>query len=495
MLRKCIVALLALLFCFPVRARVGSLTTNIAASTPVPTFVQGTGSDLNDNNGITGDGFVINLPNATGAGNAIVLSIAYPYSASRTVAITDSCGDTWPAATVTAGTASTGNMNAKTFVLQNATGSCLHTLTITFGAQIKPFQYTIAEFYNIATSGAADGSNSTPSSACSSIAASSYTPTTNNDANGGHLIWNYAISNDTVGTGAGTQATAISKTGGVAPALMHANNISTIPSASSFDVQATNAAVSPGFGFTQSSGTNCVDASVALKVANAGTAPPAGIRVKRLLHYTSVNPVLGNNVILFPADGNLLVATMAAGNNINQVNSVSDSNSQTYTAVGTAGTSQVFYKQNATSGNSLAITMNLGSPIQQYSIHFWDVVGAQASSFLNAQSFNGSAPGSGSVISDVPVITPNAAPGLVIDQAGFGTASQGSMASGAPSGSVFDCVSYTTSATLFDQDRMDNADQFGHANYSTTAIQHWNFTMTGTAQQGSTAFATAVAFQ
>ena len=463
---------------------------------PVPTFIQGTGSDLNDNNGITGNAFVINLPNATGTGNPILLSIAYPYSASRTWAISDSCGDTWPAATVTGGTASVGNMNTKIYVLPNATGSCLHTLTVTFDTFIKPFHYAIAEFNNIATASPADGSHSTANAACSSITAGAYTPTTNNDANGGHLIWNYAISNDPVGTGISTQATAISKTGGVSPAFMHANNIATIPSASSFDVQTTNGAINPGFGFTQSTGTNCVDTSVALKVASAGTAAPTGIRVKRLLHYSVVNPQNGANVLLFPSDGNLLVASMAAGNNINAVSSVVDSGSQTYTNPGAAGTSQVFYHQNATSGNNLTLTVNLsGAGQPQFSIHLWDVVGAQASSFLNAQSFNGAAPGSGTVISNFPTITPIAAPGLVIDQTGSGTASQGAMAAGAPAGAVFDCVSYAiTGGATFDQDRMDNADQFGHANFATTVTQNWNFVM-GAAQHGSTAFATAIAFQ
>lgn len=460
-----------------------------------PTFIQGTGSDLNDNNGITGNAFIINLPNTTGSGNAIVLSMAYPFLSGRTVAISDSCGDTWPAASVTAGTASASNMNTRTYVLPNATGSCLHTLTVTFDTFIKPFQYTLAEFNNIATSAPADGSSSTPNTSCATISAGSYTPSTNNDGNGGHLIWNYAISNDTVGTALANQASAISKSGGVSPAFMHANNISTIPSASSFDVQTTNGAVNPGFGFTQATGTNCLDSSLALKVASAGTPAPGGIRVKRMLHYTVVNPQNGANVFLFPSDGNLLVTTIAPDSSQNLISSMVDSNSQSYTSAGSPGNSQVFYHQNATSGNNLKLTVSLASGGQpQFSIHFWDVVGAQASSFLNTAGFNGVAPGSGFVISDFPIITPSAAPGLVINQTGSGTASQGGMAAGAPAGSVFDGVSYTITGGLFDQDRMDNADQFGHANYSTTATQHWNFSMTAQ-QQGSTAFATAVAFQ
>lgn len=456
-----------------------------------PTFVQGVGSDLNDNNGITGNGFIFNLPNATLSGNAFVLAIAYPYSATRTVAISDSCGDTWPAATITQGAASNGNMNVKVYVLPNAS-ACAHTLTVTFDAAVKPFQYTWAEFYNIATSSAADGSKGVNSVGGTVAAAGSYTPTTNNDANGGHLIWAYAISNDAIGTLANNQASTITKTGGVSPSFMHANNICTIPSASSFDVQATNGAVNPGFNFTQSSGTNFVVASVALKAASAGTAPGSAIRVKRLMHLSVVNPVSGNNVLMFPADGNLLVASMAAGNNLNSVNSVTDSQSQSYTNPGTAGNSQVFYHQNAASGNNLTLTVNLnGAGQPQFSIHLWDVVGAQASSFLNTAGFNGAAPGTGNVVNDLPTITPNAAPGLVIVQTGFGTGPTNSLASGAPAGALFDQVYYTG---MTDQDRMDNADAFGHVNYSTTAVQHWNWGMDNAAR-GSTIFATGIAFQ
>lgn len=461
------------------------------AGPPTPLFAQGVGSDLNDNNGIDGNNFTINLPNTTIANNTIILSIAYPYSASRTCVITDSAGDTWPslASAITTGTASTGNMRWSTFVLQNASAG-LHNLLVTFDARIKPFQYTMAEFVNV---GAVDGSHGAASVTHTTADAGSYTPTTNNDANGGHLIWTVAISNDTVGTLFANQASAIAKRGGISPKFMHANNICTIPNASSFDVQTTNAAVNPGFNFTQSTGTNFVVQSIALKVASVGAAPPAGIRVRRVLHYTFVNPQNGANNFLFPSEGNLLVATMAANNGINPVNSVTDSNGQTYTARAVSGNSQVFDKQNATPGDTLVLDVNFNGVGQQDSLHLWDVVGAQTSSFLNTAGANTAAPGSGLSCPNLPTITPSAAPGLTIVQAGMGTASQGGMASGAPSGSVFDGVTYDTSSSLFDQDRMDNADPFGHVNYSTTATQNWNWVITAQSH-GSTAFATACCY-
>lgn len=455
-----------------------------------PTFVQGTGSDLNDNNGIDGNGYKFNLPNLTFAGNCLVLAIAYPFKSGRTITISDSNGDTWPAAAVTAGTASLGNINTSIFVLPNATAG-LHKLTVTFDAAIRVFQYTYAEFYNIAIASPADGTHSAASVAGTSAAAGSFTPSTNNDANGGHLIFAYAISNDTVGTNASNQASAISKSGGVSPSFMCANNFATIPSASSFDVQTANGAINPGFNFTQSSGTNFVVAAVALKASNAGQMPAAGIRVKRILHYTISIPQTGNNVFLFPCDGNLLVGTIASGNDLNVINSVTDSNSQTYTNPGAASEPQIFYKQNATPSNAMTITFNLNASETQCSLRLFDIVGAQTSSFQNASGIYTTSPSSGSVANDLPDHTPSSAPGLTIAVTGFGTGPMNGIAAGAPAGAIYDIVYYTG---MTDQDRMDNADGIAHVYYSTTAAQTWNWGIDAGAR-GSTAFATAVSFK
>ena len=460
-----------------------------SAALPVPAFVQAVASDLNDNNGITGNNYVFNLPNASLSNNAIILAVAYPFGAGRTLAISDSTTATWPSPVITAGTASAGHMNLSIYVLPSV-AAALHTLTFTLDAEVKPFWYEMIEFRNIATASPADGSSSQVV-AGPNISAGSYTPSTNNDANGGHLIFTCAISDDTVGTGSTTQASAMSATGGAS--LIHANNICTIPQISSYAVQATNGAINPGFSVTQSSGTNFVCASIALKAANAGTAPAAGIRIAKLIHYSVVNPVLGNNVILFPCTGNLRVATMAAGDNLNKVNSVTDSAGKTYNVRALAGESQIFDIDSVTGSDALTLTFNLSAPDPQFSVHLWDVVGAAASAFDTKQGFNGTAPGS-SPFNDVPDITPTSAPGLTIVQLGLGTSAQGSIASGSPAGAVFDCISYTTSAPLFDQDRMDNADPFGHANYSTTAIQTWNWNMAAAAF-GSTLFGTAITYK
>lgn len=442
-----------------------------------PTLVQHVGSTLDDNNGEANNNYKFCLPNVTLTNNFLLLEICYPYSASRTVSITDSTGDTW----AQAGSTTTDSVNqAQRIYYIPAATAALHTLTITFDASIKAFSYEISEFYNVATSSPLDGTKGAANSAAPNVAVGSYTPTTNNDANGGHLVVTYARSNDRVGTLTANMASAIVPT--ASASLLSADNTCSIPGAASYVVQATNGAINPGFTITQSSSTNFVTTSVALKAAAAGTAPGAGIRIKRILHTTWT---AGPSVFICPCDGNLLVTGLSAGNNLNAVSSVTDSNSQTYTNPGAAGEPQVFYKQNATPSNSLKITYVAGGP--QFSMRFHDIVGAQTSSFNAVSGANGANPGSGN-LSLSSTLTPTVSPGLSISTGGFGTG-PGTGAS-SPVGSVFDL---DWASTETDQSRMENADALGHLYYSSTATQTWVYAI-GNASRGSTAFFTNISF-
>lgn len=446
-----------------------------------PTLVQHLGSTVNDNNGISGNGYIFTVPNTTLPGNFLIMGISFPYSASRTVSISDTTGDIWTQAG--SQITDTVNMAQRVYVIPNATAG-VHRITVTFDTALRPFEYQVSEFYNVALSSPVDGTHGTASVASPNVSAGSYTPTTNNDANGGHLIWTFARSNDKIGTLAANAASTIAPT--VSAALLSADNTCTIPGACSYVVQPTLGAINPGFTITQSSGTNFVCSSVALKAASAGTAPPAGIRIRRILHCTYV---LGGStaVFQFPSDGNLLYTAMSAGDNLNPVSSVIDSNAQTYSNPGAAGNPQCYYHQNATPANNLKVTFAVGGT--QFSIRLYDIVGAQASSFQNASGFNGAAPATG-VINNFPNHTPGAAPGLSLQCGGFGTGPANGMAAGAPAGAIFDLGFYTGET---DQDRMDNADSQAHAYISATTAQTWNFGLEPAAF-GSTAFATACTF-
>ena len=461
-------------------SQISTFKPNGGGGAATPTLVQHVGSTLDDNNGEANNNYKFCLPNPTLTGNCLILGITFPYSACRTVSITDSTGDTWTLAATQ--TTDSVNQAQRIYTVANATPA-LHTITITFDTILKAVSYEISEFYNIALTSPVDGTKGAANSTGPNVAVGSYTPSTNNDANGGHLIWTIARSNDKVGTLTANMASNI--VGTASTALLAADNTCSIPGASSFVVQGTLSAINPGFTITQSSSTNFVTTSVALKAANAGTAPGAGIRIKRILHTTWT---AGSSVFQCPCDGNLLFTALSAGDNLNAVSSVTDSNGQTYTNPGASGEPQCFYKQNATPANNLKITYVAGGP--QFSMRFYDIVGAQTSSFNAVSGANGANPGSGNVTIAMPVHTPTVAPGLTISTVGFGTGPGTGMGAGSPAGSVFDLE---WASTETDQSRMENADAVGHLYYSTTATQNWIFSI-GNASRGSTAFATAISF-
>jgi trimeric autotransporter adhesin len=459
-----------------------------------PTLIWTVGSTTSDNNGIAVNGVQFNGPNNTLAGNSLILAIGYPYSASRTVSINDSAGDVWPAPAIVQGTAANGNMRTAIYVLPNASAA-LHQLTLTFDAAVRPFSYSLSEFNNVALVSPLDGTKGANAVAGSAANAGSFTPTTNNDASGGHLIFQYAISNDTVGTGSATRASAMSATNGAK--LLHADNSGTIPSASAYLVQGANAAINPGFAITQSTGTNFVVSAVALKAAMAGAAPAAGIRIIRVLHFSLTPGSSGVKTYLFPVDGNLRVLTMAAGSDLNPVPSVTDSDGHTYSPRAAASQSQIFDFGNTTANNALTLSFDAGA--NQFSGHLWDIIGADPTPFMNASGIYKSNPSSGAVVNDLPDHTPNAnVKGLTIAQTGMGTAGPVSIippssffAPGAPAGATPDIIYYTG---MSDADLFDNADPFGHVSFNDNTPQTWNWGM-GVAGRGSTAFATAASYK
>lgn len=448
-----------------------------------PTLVQHVGSTVNDNNGIAGNGFVFTMPNTVLSHNALVLGLVFPYSGTRTVAISDSSGDTWPSASVT--TTDSTNMEQQIYVLPNATAA-IHNITVTFDASIKPFGYEISEFYNVATSSPVDVTHGAASVASPNVAAGSMTTTANGD-----LIWAFTRSNDKIGTNSANAASTIAPTASMS--LLSADNTCTIPGAASYFVQTTAGAINPGWTVTQSTGTSFVSSAVALKAASAGTAPSAGIRIKRVLHQTYVISGANTNAVFqFPSDGNLLYASFPGGDDIVLFNTPTDSNSQSWTTIGGAsGQPYCWYKQNATPANNLKLTIPIGAMYTQSSFRFLDIVGAQASSFDTTAGVYTANPSTGNVSPALPTLTPTSAPGLSITTVGFGTGPGTGMGAGSPSGAVFILVNYTGET---DQDRMDNADAMGIVYYPTTAAQNWIFSIAN-ASRGSTAFGTAASFK
>src|SRR6185437_12822866 len=121
----------------------------------VPVLMQHVSSESNPfpGNGISGNNFKLRFPNPVQAGDAIVLGISYPHGSTPT--ITDNLGNTWPGTAACTADNGSGNIVSAIYVLPNSAGGTTASpgvVTVAFGAALQPFEYTISEFNNIATS-------------------------------------------------------------------------------------------------------------------------------------------------------------------------------------------------------------------------------------------------------------------------------------------------------------------------------------------------------
>jgi hypothetical protein len=171
------------------------------ASGSAPILIQHVASSANPVGlGISGNNYKIPLPNSVQAGDALVLAITYPHGS--LITMSDTLRQTWPQASIVKD-GGTGNYTTAIYVLCGSAGGS-ETVTVGLSSgEVLPFEYTVSEFNNLATSNCVDGSvggaNLSPN-ASGVINAGSFTPLNNNNSKGGHIIWSYtAISSQAGG--------------------------------------------------------------------------------------------------------------------------------------------------------------------------------------------------------------------------------------------------------------------------------------------------------
>src|SRR5882672_919543 len=258
-----------------------SVVTSAGPSTPA--LVQHVSSASNPAGfSVSGDNFIFTPPNPVGAHNCIELKISFP--SGHTATITDNNGNTWPGSPAVS--ADSGSMISAIFVLPNANIGRTF-FTISFGTRILPVQYTYSEWSGIALSSPVNGTSSAANVIGSSLATGSFTPTTNNDANGGNIISAYyALSSTSAASNPSTWVAGGSFT------LLDANigwvDNKGFPTASQYLIQSTQASINPSITTTGDTTDhfNCV--AVALKAAPAGTpSPSTGIYVNKIIHTSN----------------------------------------------------------------------------------------------------------------------------------------------------------------------------------------------------------------
>ena len=458
-----------------------------------PTLVQHVSSSTNPpGKGIPGNSFKFTLPNAVGAGNCLILGISYAWSASRTVSITDSNGNTWPsspAVTVTGG----AQVISSIFVLPNANAG-VTTITVTFDASLLPFQYTISEFYDVAAvspvNGTSRSSTTSGSTAGGTVASGSFTPG-NNDANGGNLIWTYLY--DNANPGSGNEVTTFAA--GTSFTLLDADIAwgadANAHHASEYFVQTAAAPINPSMTVTMAPGGDPFNAvSVALKAAPAGTAPPPGIRIVRISHCTRQAGIPGAWKHQFPTSGNLIVA-VTNENAVIDITSVADSKGNLYSKVEPDGSEpQFWYAGNATPDANLKLTLNVSGPPAGSTVVFYDIAGADPSPFDVSAGTPVANCSNLTNVTNAPSITPTTINGLTLASMSLGQGPATGFFTGAPAGAIFDLVTYAGETDL---DTMDNADAKAHLYNTDLSTESWNYRITSNPENSCSS--TAVHFK
>ena len=461
----------------------GAATLTVTTtSSGAPIMFQHIASSANPvGNGISGHAFTFHtesLPPNTVA----VLGVTAP--AATSVTISDTLAGSWSSAVCSA---SGGSGNYKAWVFAQSLGSNAGTDTITINvgsSNIQPVQFDITFWQNISTSSPTDGSlctgNVMPSSG-GLVSPGSFTPSTNNNANGGHLIWNY-----TALCGAQQSGNPTSWVPAAGYTLLNGEIIwitdAGFPQGSEYYLQATNAPVTPSITATGDTA-NCYNsASVALKVANNGAAAISGIHVAVIGHesFTTFNSP-GTMKIQVPWFGNLRVLTFSwigdsPGADPGYVSAITNSDGCNFTeAAGqhAAGGASIWYAQGCspcpTCKTSMIWSGSANQP--QGSFRYYDVQNASSSSYQN--NISDGIVACGTLITNGPTFTPTgASSGLTIQVLGNGNGPITGFAAGSPTGAAFDLWTF---AGQTDSDVADNADASNHLYYSTTATQNWNF--------------------
>jgi len=422
-----------------------SLTVDNTNSPRTPTLIQHVATATNPDSLQNGNPYYISLPNRTGAGNALIIALSYPFAAGRTVAVNDDKSNTWVlGATTPANPASNQVVSRIYYALNVAAGT--QKITVSFNAPLFGFQANVSEFYNVATASAADGSSGNAASSAPAVTAGNLTTTGTGD-----LVYSYAF--DTHNTESITGFTA-----GSGFNLLSADVL--LGSVSQYAVQTSPGSINPAVTVAGGSSNAFNAVALALRSAAAGTPPPPGIRIVHVYHAFDDRAGVG---LQFPSTGNLLVGNTAFSEQQVNISSMSSTPSNTWAKLQHSNGPQMWYAANAATGPNLRITPTM----LQYpgvTFVFYDVAGAAASPYdsVAGTPFTWKSNTNNSDLLNLPVITPSTSGELIFAIMNNGVGPAIGMVG---AGFTLDTITY---GGEIDRDNFDNADGYAHY-YSSTA--------------------------
>ena len=402
------------------------------------------------------------LPNDT-----LVCGITYVHGFTPSSITSAVSGLTW--SVVPGGVADAGTDNLVTAIyVANvpdtvpATGT-IETTTVNFASSSAQIvQVSCGEFNHLDVSPVNGASAAAGISANGSylIDPGSFTPTTNNNANGGNVIWNYttAAQNFQAGHWVSTWTPAPSFTlldagqGGRESGQANHGN------ASQWYLQSTQASVDPVITAASENIDPYNSVSVALKVdSSRGSTVPSGIHLNKILHQTTCN-FGGTWDMQFPVTGNLRVFV---SEEVFAEGKITDSDGNTYTIASPFGSQgqTIWYAVDNTHVPSPNMKVSAVMPDTQcLTGHMYDIQGAATSSPLDVAAGQNSG-NQTCETAGMPFITPNFTNELIIAQVGMGNG-PAILPMVSPSGSIFNMINYNGQA---DENYFDNSN--GEATY------------------------------
>ena len=158
----------------------------------------------------------------------------------------------------------------------------------------------------------------------------SFTPLINNNAKGGHVVWNYTA----ISSGANGNPTTWGPASGFK--LLDGDiawiNKQGFPHASQWSIQTQQASVTPSITATGDTADTFNSASVSLLIASAGGGTPSGIHINKIIHQSWIALSSGATLRLqLPTTGNLRVLAFPAGQNNIHITSITDSDNSAWT--------------------------------------------------------------------------------------------------------------------------------------------------------------------
>jgi hypothetical protein len=299
---------LVLLFIFAIPAMAQTPTyANNGAGCPINTVKGGPTDSVTSYN--------CPLPNATGAGNLLVIWLRYNNANSPTVSFTH---DSPPVALSTsiAKTVTDTTTTSTIYYVPNVAAG-MKLITVNFSASASFVQMQPYEFYNVAQTTPLEATSGTTSTGAT-IAAGSLSSTVTS----GDLIVEFGFMDNMTQNGtAVTSCSPASQTNiswvmrSAMVSATPASNFNQEPMCFQYGIYNNTPAFNPTFTFAPGGSVsgNYVALSAAFKAAAAGTPPPNGIRVNYIQHDDGGNINSTTATLDLPSSGNLMVEVFTGG--------------------------------------------------------------------------------------------------------------------------------------------------------------------------------------